>query len=194
MNLYGDYANILALERALVQRGETVEIIRQSVGDKLDFDADFIYVGSGTERNQKVALEYLTPYVDELKSALERTILLATGNSFEMFGAKITDRDGKEYTGLGIFDFTVKESAERIVADSVVKFDGNTLIGFVNKASRIHGDVKHFFTVKRGAGNSDESPNVEGVHDGNFFGTHIIGPLLIRNPVIAEYFANLLIK
>ncbi|MDE7400393.1 MAG: glutamine amidotransferase [Oscillospiraceae bacterium] len=194
MNLYGDYANVLALERALVQKGETVEIIRQSVDDKLDFDADFIYIGSGTERNQKVALEYLTPYAEELKSALGHTIMLTTGNSFEMFGTKITDRDDKEYTGLGIFNFTVKEGTERIVTDSIVKFEGKELIGFVNKASQIYGDVKHFFTVKQGAGNSDNSPNVEGVHDGNFYGTHIIGPLLIRNPIIAEYFASLLAK
>lgn len=194
MNLYGDYANVLALEHALVQKGEAVEIIRQSVDDKLDFDADLIYIGSGTERNQKVALEYLTPYANELKSALEHTILLATGNSFEMFGAKITDRSDKEYTGLGIFDFTVKEGTERIVTDSVVEFEGKKLIGFVNKASQIYGDVKQFFTVKQGAGNSDSSPKVEGVHDGNFFGTHIIGPLLIRNPIIAEYFVNMLTK
>lgn len=194
MNLYGDYANVLALERALVQKGETVEIIRQSVDDKLDFDADFIYIGSGTERNQKIALEYLTPYTEELKSALEHTILLATGNSFEMFGTKITDRDDKEYAGLGIFDFIVKEGTERIVTDSVVKFEGKEIIGFVNKASQIYGDVKHFFNVKQGAGNSDSSHNVEGVHDGNFYGTHIIGPLLIRNPIIAEYFASLLVK
>lgn len=194
MNLYGDYANVLALERALVQKGENVEIIRQSVDDKLDFDADFIYIGSGTERNQKVALEYLTPYAEELKSALERSIFLAAGNSFEMFGAKITDRDDKEYTGLGLFDFTVKEGAERIVTDSVVEFEGKKIIGFVNKASQIYGDVKQFFSVKQGAGNSDSSPNFEGIHIGNFYGTHIIGPLLIRNPIIAEHFADLLTK
>lgn len=192
MNLYGDYANVLALERALVQKGETVEIIRQSVDDKLDFDADFIYIGSGTERNQKVALEYLTPYVEEIKSALQHSILLATGNSFEMFGSKITDRDDKEYSGLRLFDFTIKEGTERIVTDSVVNFDGKDVIGFVNKASQIYGDVKQMFTVKQGAGNSENNPDVEGIHDGNFYGTHIIGPLLIRNPFMTEYFADLL--
>lgn len=194
MNLYGDYANVLALERVLIQKGEVVEIIRQSVDDKINFNADFIYIGSGTERNQKVALEYLTPYVGELESALEHSIILATGNSFEMFGTKITDRNDKEYNGLGLFDFTIKESTERIVTDSVVNFDGKDVIGFVNKASQIYGDVKQLFTVKQGAGNSESTPTVEGIHDGNFYGTHIIGPLLIKNPFIAQYFANLLTK
>lgn len=194
MNLYGDYANVLALERILIQKGKVVEIIRQSVDDKINFNADFIYIGSGTERNQKVALEYLTPYVGELKSALEHSIILATGNSFEMFGTKITDRNDKEYNGLGLFDFTIKEKTERIVTDSVVNFDGKDVIGFVNKASQIYGDVKQLFTVKQGAGNSESTPTVEGIHDGNFYGTHIIGPLLIKNPFIAQYFANLLTK
>lgn len=192
MNLYGDYANVLALERFLVRGGENVEIIRQSVGDKLDFDTDFIYIGSGTERSQKVALEYLTPYAEELKNALERSILLATGNSFEMFGTKIIDRNDREYAGLGLFDFTVKEGSERIVADSTAEFLGRDVMGFVNKSSQIYGDVKHMFTIKQGVGNSDSASAVEGIRDGNFYGTHIIGPLLIRNPFIADYFADLL--
>lgn len=194
MNLYGDYANVLALERSLAQKHQNVDIIRQSVGEKLVFDADFIYIGSGTERNQKVALEYLTPYAEELKSALEHSILLATGNSFEMFGSTIIDRNDKKYSGIGLFDFTVKEGTERIVTDSIVEFNGKDAIGFINKASQIYGDVKQMFTVKQGVGNSDDSPAVEGVRNGNFYGTHIIGPLLIRNPFIADYFADLLVK
>jgi len=35
MNLYGDYANVLALERALTGKGAETEIIHRSVGDNL---------------------------------------------------------------------------------------------------------------------------------------------------------------
>ena len=63
MNLYGEYANTLALKRELENRGVSVTLEKQSVGDKIDFsDADFIYIGSGTEKNQKVALEALKPF------------------------------------------------------------------------------------------------------------------------------------
>ncbi len=196
MNLYGDYANVLALERALAQKGVETEIVRRSIGDGLYFsEFDFIYIGSGTERNQKVALEYLRNCTDALKNAVDGGVpILATGNSFEMFGKKITDRAKKAYEGLGLFDFITEEGAERIVTDSVVEFEGHELIGFINKASGIYGIKEPLFTVKQGAGNNPKETAAEGIHEGNFYGTHIIGPLLIRNPFMAEYFADLMIS
>lgn len=196
MNLYGDYANVLALERSLAERGEEVETERRSVGDELFFaEYDLIYIGSGTERSQKAALEYLREFAEPLKSAVDGgAVILATGNSFEMFGREIIDRDKRTHKGLGIFDFTVEEKNERTVTDSVVELDGRELIGFVNKSSEIYGIKDPFFKVKRGAGNSSEDAGYEGVHIGGFYGTHIIGPLLIRNPSMAEYFADLLLS
>ncbi len=194
MNLYGEYANTLALARELENSGVLVEIEKQSVGDKFDFsNADLIYIGSGTEKNQKAALEELKPYKAELSAALDRgAVVLATGNSFELFGKKITDKKGREFEGLGFFDFTVTESDKRTVTDSLCEFDGKEIIGFVNKASEISGIKNPLFAVKQGAGNSKDDAFAEGIHEGNFYGTHIIGPLLIRNRSMAEYFANLL--
>ena len=194
MNLYGEYANTLALKRELENRGVSVTLEKQSVGDKIDFsDADFIYIGSGTEKNQKVALEVLKPLKNELREAMNRgAIVLATGNSFEMFGKKITDKNGAEFEGLGFFDFTTTESDKRTVTDSLCESNGSEIIGFVNKASEIFGITKPFFAVKQGAGNNKNETATEGIIDGNFYGTHIIGPLLIRNKAVAEYFANLL--
>ena len=196
MNLYGEYSNTLALQRALSEKGKAAEIEKLSIDDSFDFsDYDIIYIGSGTERNQKVALEYLKPYVGQLKSVLESgKIILATGNSFEMFGAKITDRYGSDHEGLKIFDFTVTEGSERIVEDVVADFEDNRVIGFINKASQIEGVTDPMFIIKEGVGNCSATPNVEGIRRGGFYGTHIIGPLLIRNKCMAEYFADLLIK
>lgn len=195
MNLYGEYANTLALQRAISEKGRAAEIERLSIGDEFDFsEYDFIYIGSGTEKNQKVALEYLRPYTEQLKSALESgKIILATGNSFEVFGDSITERDGIKHEGLKLFGFTVTEGAERIVEDVTADLDGEKVIGFINKASQIDGVKNPFFVIKQGVGNSEGSPNVEGIQAGSFYGTHIIGPLLIRNKNIVDYFANLLI-
>lgn len=192
MNLYGEYANTLALQRAVSEKGRAAEIERLSIGDKLSFsEYDLIYIGSGTEKNQKVALEYLRPYADEIKSALaDGKLLLATGNSFEMFGESIADRYGKEYGGLRLFDFTVTESAKRIVEDIVADFEQQRVIGFINKSSEAEGIKNPLFVIKQGVGNGEGSPNVEGIREGGFYGTHIIGPLLIRNKCMADYFAE----
>ena len=58
MNLYGEYANVLALREMILKSGEECETERKSFGEAVDFNEyDFVYVGSGTERNQKLVLE-----------------------------------------------------------------------------------------------------------------------------------------
>ena len=196
-NLYGDYGNECALKRSLENKGQNVEIEYQSIDDEIDVSgADFVFIGSATERNQKVALEYLQSYKDNIKTALDNgTVILATGNSFEIFGQSVTDCDGIKHEGLSFFPYETVEGKERIVTDSLCTtlLCGGDIIGFVNKASLTTGATSPLFDVKQGSGNSKDD-NKEGVHYGNFYGTHLIGPVLIRNPQLCEYFADMLIK
>lgn len=196
-NLYGDYGNVCALKRALENKGQNVEIEYQSIDDEIDVSgADFVFIGSATERNQKVALNYLQGYKDNIKYALDNgTVILATGNSFEMFGQSVTDCDGTKHEGLSFFPYETVEGKERIVTDSLCTtlLCGGDIIGFVNKASLTTGATSPLFDVKQGSGNGKDD-NKEGVHYGNFYGTHLIGPVLIRNPQLCEYFADILIK
>ena len=196
-NLYGDYGNVCALKRMLENKGQNVEIEYQSIDDEIDVSgADFVFIGSATERNQKVALNYLQSYKDNIKTALDNgTVILATGNSFEMFGQSVTDCDGTKHEGLTFFPYETVEGKERIVTDSLCTTlqCGGDIIGFVNKASLTTGATSPLFDVKQGSGNGKDD-NKEGVHYGNFYGTHLIGPVLIRNPQLCEYFADMLIK
>ncbi len=196
-NLYGDYGNVCALKRALENKGQTVEVEYQSIDDTIDVSgADIVFIGSATERNQKVALQYLQDYKDNIKAALDNgTVILATGNSFEMFGQNITDCDGTKYDGLSFFPYETTEGKERIVTDSLcgTSLCGGDIIGFVNKASITTGVTSPLFDVKQGNGNGRDDGK-EGVHYGNFYGTHLIGPVLIRNPQLCGYFAEMLIK
>lgn len=196
-NLYGDYGNVCALKRALENKGQNVEIEYQSIDDAIDISgADFVFIGSATERNQKVALDYLQSYKDNIKTALDNgTVILATGNSFEIFGQSVTDCDGTKHEGLSFFSYETVEGKERIVTDSLcdTSLCGGDIIGFVNKASLTTGATSPLFDVKQGSGNGKDDSQ-EGVHYGNFYGTHLIGPVLIRNPQMCEYFADILIK
>ena len=196
-NLYGDYGNVCALKRMLENKGQNVEVEYQSIDDEIDVSgADLVFIGSATERNQKVALEYLQGYKDNIKAALDNgTVILATGNSFEMFGQSITDCDGTKHEGLSFFSYETVEGKERIVTDSLctTSLCGGDIIGFVNKASLTTGATSPLFDVKQGSGNGKDDSE-EGVHYGNFYGTHLIGPVLIRNPQLCEYFADMLIK
>ena len=186
MNLYGEYANVAAMQRMLEKNNISCEVDKLSVNDTLQLmDYDFIYVGSGTESNQKYVLEHLMSYKDELKEYIEAgKMLLMTGNSFEILGKTLKDAKEKVYEGLGFFDFSVKEQERtRNTADAIFMMEGqeNPLVGFINKCSTIEGINMPLFQVKMGLGNEAKG-TTEGIRYKNFYGTHLTGPILIKNP------------
>lgn len=186
MNLYGDYANILAVQRILTDSGEEITIDRVSLGGCADLSVyDFIFIGSGTEKNQKTVLEDFRKYQDQLKAyiASDKPILM-TGNSFEMLGKSITDGNGTAHDGLGLYGFTaVEDKGKRYTDDIICKadFTDQPFVGFINKSSKLYQIDKHLFTTEFGLSDNDEA-KTEGLYDHNFFGTHLTGPILIKNP------------
>ena len=193
MNLYGDYANISALCRILKTNGTEYSLDKKSITDELSLlDYDFIFVGSGTEQNQRLAMRHLEAYKEDLKEYIQSgKFALFTGNSFEILGSKIQSFLG-DIEGLQLFDFTVTEKAGiRKTADTIFTLEGldTPLVGFINKCSEIEGIANSLFTVQRGLGNS-KGENTEGILYNNFFGTHLTGPVLVKNPHFLKYIAE----
>lgn len=180
MNLYGDYGNIVILKKHLEDQGLTVTVDKKSIGETIDLkEYSFVFIGSGTERNLDVILPDLKKYKDDLKKYIDdKGIILTTGNSFEAFGKKIDEIDG-----LDIFDFEVKRDKDRTTSDVIYSSEylKNDVVGFVNKGSKIYHNMNPFFKVKFGIG-ENENNDYEGVKYKNFFGTHVSGPILVRNP------------
>ena len=195
MNLYGEYANVSVLARCLTDLGCTVSVDTLSLYEKKDISGyDFYYMGSGTERRQKLALSQLGNYRDALAAACEAgRVMLFTGNSFELLGDKITDQDGTEFEGLHIVPFETVEGKRRIVGDCLASFDGfdEILVGFINKCSRITGVEQPLFQMKMGVGNEADK-GAEGIRKNNCFGTHLTGPILVKNPAMLRYIVKLL--
>ena len=186
MNLYGDWANVAAMKRMLEKSGEEVTVDKLSLADRASLSGyDFIFIGSGTEKNQRVVLADFKKYTDELTACIDGgKVILMTGNSFEMLGKTITDCMNKEFEGLGLCDFTVTEqNKNRRTADQIAACDFLTrpLVGFINKCSEITGAESPLFTVTMGLGNAD-GDRKEGVYKNNLYGTHLTGPVLIKHP------------
>ena len=195
MNLYGEYANVSVLARYLADLGCTVSVDTLSLYEEKDISGyDFYYMGSGTERRQKLALTQLQKYREALGAACDKgKVLLFTGNSFELLGDKITDADGTEYEGLHLASFESVEGKRRIVGDCIASFDGfdDVLVGFINKCSRITGVQQPLFTLQMGFGNEADR-GTEGFRKNNCFGTHLTGPILVKNPAMLRYIVKLL--
>ena len=120
--------------------------------------------------------------------------LLATGNSLELFGKYISAQNGKKYNGLNIFDYYAVEKPTRIVCESIFtsKFVEDRVIGFQNRCSVLKKVSSSWFNVEQGYG-SELNKKYEGVHINNFFGTYLIGPLLVRNPELLKRFGDMLV-
>lgn len=209
MNLYGEYANLLSLKRFLEEKtGVECEIINgENISKSMPLEYDMIYVGAGTEKAQKIALKDLVPNALELKNAAQRgTVILFTGNAFEMLGKTIKSAKGESYQCLSFLDFETEETAKRITGDAVCEnlfgeklsdnqelselLKNNLTIGFVNKCTAIKWGENHqpLFKMLLGQGD-DNTKSQDGVIDDNIFGTHLIGPLMIKNPHMLKFFA-----
>lgn len=196
MSLYGEYANLAVLRRHLEVMGVTVTVRAAACGDDPDFSgADFIYMGAGTERKQKLALKSLLPGTDALRRALDRgALLLFTGNAMELLGASVTDAGGKIWPALRLADFTTVETDRRAPGDVIATpalWDASfPAVGFMNKCSVTHGAATPLFRdLPLGFGNESEH-GPEGYVSGNVFATHLTGPVLVKNPS----FLDLLIR
>ena len=185
MNLYGEYGNIRMLVEHLKDQGFDVILEKKSLNDDINFnDYDFIYVGSGTERNQDVILEDMYRYRDNLKEAIENNkVILMTGNSYEILGNNI---NGKK--ALDIFEFETETIDDRITEDIIATSSlfNSKVVGFINNMSSITNNTQPLFKIEFGVGESKDSKQ-EGIVYKNLLGTHLIGPLLERNPAIMEY-------
>ena len=97
LNLYGDDGNIKALKERLTHQGIDVNIDYISLGDPINFNKyDLVYIGSGTDNNLLIALDYLKEYKNDIKRYINNNkFLLSTGNSVELFGKYIQIDDNK---------------------------------------------------------------------------------------------------
>lgn len=186
MNYYGEQGNILALTQAIKYANMKVSVDTLSIDDEIDFNKyDIFYIGMGSKKNQELVRKDILKYKKDIKKVIDKKMFIATGNSYELFGDKIDDLEC-----LGIFNFN-SYSTNRIVGEQVFKTDliKEKIIGFQNRSSSNDNKENYLFEVINGNGNNDNLL-VEGIHVNNFFGTYLIGPILIRNP----YFKDELLK
>ena len=190
-NLYGELSNVDFLK----QSGATV--INTKLRDKPAFTGggiDMVYMGAMTERSQELAIKALRPYTDDIRKAIENNIIfLVTGNALEIFGGTIENEDGTVIDCLGIYDTVAKrQMMKRYNSIFLGKFEDMDIVGYKSQFSHSYGgdELDGIFEAVRGDGLCPGKA-YEGIRINNFFGTYLIGPLLIVNPPFAKYLMNL---
>ena len=190
MNLYGENGNIRFLKKKLEDQGLDVDVHFLSLEDKIDFKQyDFYYIGTGSEENKELVLNNILKYQEEIKDAInDKKYFLVTGNALDLFGKKIYKKDGTNLDAIGMYGYASTEEEFRIVGEQYYKCEliDHNIIGFQNRDYTMSDNGDNLFKVIKGTG-YNPNINFEGIHDNNFYGTYLLGPILVRNPYFTDY-------
>lgn len=187
LNLYGDKGNIMALKKRLEWRGIEVEVFEHTDREReIDFqNADIIFLGGGSDKEQEVVLGILMPQKERFSEFVESGgTVVATCGGFEMIA-----KSSGGIEGLGIIDAYAEGSDKRLISNVILESDlfEQKITGFENHSGRMNiGSLKPLGKVLLGNGNDGVS-GFEGAVYKNVVATYLHGPLLIKNPMLCDY-------
>lgn len=196
LNLYGDGGNVRVLEQRLRWRGISVEVRRVHHGESIDLAGiDLVMMGGSPDREQRLASADLVAMRDDLRDYVEAGgPLLAICGSYQMLGREWL-LDGEQVEGLGIVDMTTRRpgtSGDRLIDNIALRtpLADCPVVGYENHAGRTYlgQGVEPFGQVvsSTGCGNNEETKQ-DGVRYRNLIGTYLHGPLLVKNPEVADW-------
>ena len=197
LGTYGDGGNGLILTRRAQWRGRDAELL-QAPSDRPLPEADIYCLGGGEDGPQVRAAQALTEDGTLTRRASEGAVVLAVCAGFQVVGRHFPGADGEPHEGVGLLDIeTAKGTGTRAVGEVVSEPAADlgapelpTLTGFENHGGRtsIGGGVVPLARVTAGIGNGGggDRHGTEGAVAGHIIGTYLHGPVLARNPALAD--------
>jgi hypothetical protein len=195
LNIYADRGNIAVLHRRAALRGHELEVADVEPGSTCDFRAfDLLYVGGGQDREQALIAPDLAARGDAIRAGVDEGVaLLAVCGGYQLLGRAYRGRDGSVMPGAGLFPLETVAGTRRMIGDVLVECElepgeRRTVAGFENHAGRTLLDpgAQPLGRVVAGFGN-DGSSGFEGCRVAAALGTYLHGPLLPRNPWLADW-------
>ncbi|HUK95261.1 MAG TPA: hypothetical protein VLU96_09425 [Gaiellaceae bacterium] len=195
LNIYADRGNMAVLSRRAAWRGHELEVRGLGASDEIrPGEHDLYYIGGGQDREQELIAPALASHGEGLRAAVAGgAALLAVCGGYQLLGRFYRDRSGEELEGVGLFPLHTVAGERRMIGDVLLECElepgqRRTLAGFENHAGRTHLDegARPLGRVLAGFGNDGES-GFEGCHAGRAVGTYLHGPLLPRNPWLADW-------
>lgn len=192
LNLYGDKGNIAVLTKRCEWRNISVQYRTLKEKETPDFEGvDIVLLGGGSNREQLLVSQYAPNVAPALRQYVEDGgVLLAVCAGFQMLGASY-EADGKTIDCFGILDYHTVSGEGRLIGNIAIEAElgGRRMVlaGFENHGGRTNiGNYKPLGKVICGFG-SDGVSGYEGVQYKNVIATYLHGPLLPKNPELADY-------
>jgi CobQ-like glutamine amidotransferase family enzyme len=189
LGTYGDSGNVEVLHRRLDWRGIRSEIVVIPLGSRIPSGIDLLVVGGGEDDAQTLVAADLAKH---LPAALEAGCLVfAVCAGLQLLGHTFQTAAGSTVAGAGVLDAVSTTGHRRAIGEVVAVPTDPTLpriSGFTN-----HGGVtvlgEHaapLAKVWRGPANHPLSRD-EGAVQGQVMATYLHGPVLARNPALADH-------
>ena len=179
LNLYGDRGNIQCLMKRCQWRGIEAETIAFEMGDIIDF----------SDRDQMIVCEKLKEIQKDFKAYVEDNgVVIAICGGYQLLGSYYKTEQGM-IEGLSLVDMYTEQEEGRLISNIVLQSDlfEMPVVGFENHGGRTCiNDNKPLGKVLYGKGN-DGRTGYEGVVYKNVIGTYLHGPLLPKNPQLADW-------
>jgi hypothetical protein len=144
-----------------------------------------VVLGSSTDS----VLPRVLAALERVRDALERWLaagvpVLAVGTGLELLTERV-ELEGLVLDGLGLVAGEAVPLGARVADDLVVDAAEGRLVGYENHARGLRPaqDVLPFGTVVKGVG---DGQGVDGVRSGSLLGTRLHGPVLAKNPALAD--------
>jgi lipid II isoglutaminyl synthase (glutamine-hydrolysing) len=195
LNIYADRGNMAVLARRAAWRGISLSVEPIGMEDDIRPGAhDLYYIGGGQDREQALVAQNLARKGEALRRAVdEGAALLAVCGGYQLLGRFYRGRDGEDLPGVGLFPHHTVAGERRMIGDVLLECElrpgeRRTIAGFENHAGRTHLDegAEPLGRVVAGFGNDGES-GYEGCRVSLALGTYLHGPLLPRNPWLADW-------
>ena len=194
MDLYGDKGNIATLKYRFQKRDINLEIRTCSINEKVNMaDIDIFFMGGGADKEQNLIYQDLLNRKNDIQSLLANDcqFLLICG-AYQLFGKYYKDQDGQIIKGLDFFPYYTEASDRNhrcignIVVETTLDNEKVKIVGFENHGGQTKNVLTPFANVLYGHGNEYQS-NYEGFVNKQVIATYMHGPLLPKNPQLADY-------
>lgn len=190
LGTYGDRGNMLVLAQRLRWRDigcETVTVLSSAAA--VPDSCDVYLLGGGEDVAQTAAMRVLARSPGLQRAAARGAAVLGICGGLQLLGTAFTTGDGVRHDGLGLVDAVTEPGAERaigeVIAESALPGVG-MLTGFENHLgrTRLGAAARPLGRVSRGTGNGHD--RAEGAVHGHVVCTYLHGPILARNPRLAD--------
>ena len=194
MDLYGDRGNIQVLKKRCVDRGIDIEVVTCGINEEKRLsDYHLIFIGGGADREQGLLYEDLVNRKQDILDALDsKSFILLICGGYQFFGQYYIDNNHHKIQGLGIFDYYTKSDSNvgRCIGNIEIEVDLDgkkvNVVGFENHGGQTINVTTPFGKVIVGHGNVYKGEH-EGFYNGQVLGTYMHGPLLPKNPEVADF-------